>query len=92
MNLLDWVPSDATSITARVTRDEEYRRVMSMLNSLSPLEQYVTVARVIEGVPAQEIGERLGKSRGAIQMIVARARDKLRDRLGSDDTNRRAKK
>ncbi len=87
MGLVDWVPSDATSITARVTRDEEYRRVMSMLQHLSPLEQYVTVARVIEGVPAQEIGERLGKTRGAIQMIVARARDKLRDRLGSDDTS-----
>ncbi len=89
MNLLDWVPSDATSITARVTRDEEYRRVMSMLKHLSPLEQYVTVARVIENVPAQEIAERLGKPRGTIQMIVARARDKLRARIGSDETNRR---
>ena len=92
LNLIDWVPSDATSITARVTRDDEYRRVMSMLKYLSPLEQYVTVARVIEDVPAQEIGERLGKSRGTVQMIVARARDKLRARLGSDDTNLRRKK
>lgn len=82
LDLFDWVPSDATSITARVTRDEEYQRVMGMLKHLSPLEQYVTVARVIENVPAQDIGERLGKSRGAIQMIVARARDKLRARLG----------
>ncbi len=82
LDLLDWVPSDATSITARITRDEEYRRVMRMLRELSPTEQYVTVARVIENVPAQEIGDRLGKSRGAIQMIVARARDKLRARLG----------
>ena len=83
-DLLDWVPSDATSITARITRDEEYRRVMSMLRHLTSLEQYVTVARVIENVPTQEIAERLGKSRGAIQMIVARVRDKLRAQLGPD--------
>ena len=87
LDLLDWVPSDATSITARITRDEEYRRVMGMLRELSAIEQYVTVARVIENVPAQEIGDRLGKSRGAIQMIVARARDKLRARLGGSCRN-----
>lgn len=77
---LAWVPSDATSISARIVRNEEYRRVMALLHELSPLEQYVTVARVIEEVPAREIAERLGKTRGAVEMIIARARDKIRKR------------
>lgn len=79
---LAWVPGDATSISAVVARNEEYQRVMGMLDALSPLEQYVIVARVIEEVPTQELAERLGKSRGAVQMMLARARDKLQRRAG----------
>ena len=81
---LRWVPAVGTSVSARIVRDEEYRRVMGMLQQLSAIEQFVTVARVIEGVPTQEIADRLGKSRGAVQMLVARTRDKLRDRASAD--------
>lgn len=77
---LDWVPSDATSVTARVVRNDDYRRVMRMLSQLTPIEQFVTVARVIEGLRTREIAEQLGKSRGAVQMIVARVLEKLRKR------------
>jgi RNA polymerase sigma-70 factor (ECF subfamily) len=77
---LDWVPSDATSITARVARHEEYQQAIRMLRILSPLEQYVTVARVIEGLSMAEIAAKLGKSSGALRMILSRARDKLRRR------------
>ena len=67
-----------TSVSRRIVRQEEYRRILDLLAKLSPLEQYVTVARVIEGLPSQEIADLLGKSRGAVQMIVARSREKLR--------------
>jgi len=87
-SVLDWIPADATSMSGRVMRQEEYRRVMEMLRELRPLEQYVTVARVIEGRSAQEIADELGKTRGAIQMIIARARDKLRERAGREDDQR----
>jgi len=77
---VDWVPSRATSMSQRIVRQEEFQRVMKMLRELDLIEQYVTVARVIEGISAEEIGKKLGKSRGAVQMILARARDKLRAR------------
>ena len=77
---LAWVPADATSVSASVAQHEEYQRVMAMLMELDPLEQYVTVARIIEEIPTQEIAERLGKSRGAVHMMIARARDKIRRR------------
>ncbi|MBI4586414.1 MAG: sigma-70 family RNA polymerase sigma factor [Planctomycetes bacterium] len=80
---LDGLPKESTSVTAQVVRQEEYQRILRLLKDLSPLERYVTVARVIEGVSAQEIAERLGKTRGAVHMIFARARDKLRSRAGS---------
>ncbi len=75
---LDELASTETSVSRRYIRQEEYRRTLRLLSKLSPLEQYVTVARVIEGLPSQDIADLLGKSRGAVQMIVARARDKLR--------------
>ena len=81
---LAWTPSDHTSISQRVVRTEEYRRVMSMLSDLSHLEQYVTVARVVAGHSASTIAERLGKTRGAVQMLMARARDKLRERASRE--------
>ncbi len=84
LDAVAWVPAEAESVSARVVKNEEYQRLMAMLRELSPLEQYVTVARVIEEVPARDIAERLGKSRGAVQMMIARARDKLRRRAAED--------
>jgi RNA polymerase sigma-70 factor, ECF subfamily len=81
---VEGVPSPSSSVSQRVMQQEEYQRAMKMLQGLEPLEQYVTVSRIIEGLSAQEIGEKLGKSRGAVQMIIARARDKLRARSGQD--------
>jgi RNA polymerase sigma factor (sigma-70 family) len=76
---MDWVASDATSISQRVSRQEEYQRLMDVLRRLSPLEQYVTVARVLEGLSSQEIAALTGKTTGAVRMIVTRVRDKLRE-------------
>lgn len=73
-----WVPSPGPSVSQKVAQEEEYQRILSFLRTLSPLEQYVTVARVIEDLSAQEIADHLGKSRGAVQMMITRAREKLR--------------
>jgi len=80
----DAIPAGATSITQRIVRDEEYRRVMEMLRELTPIEQYVTVSKIIEEASTDEIADRLGKTRGAVQMIFLRVRNKLRDRLSRE--------
>ena len=82
---LAWVPDNAASITQHVVRQEEYQRMMEVLRSLTPLEQFVTVSRVIEGRSAQEIADEIDKSRGAVQMMIARVRDKLRKRVQLDE-------
>lgn len=84
---LHWVPSDSTSITARVVRQEEYQHAMDMLSVLTPLEQVVTIARVIEGISAHDIAKRLGKTRGAIQMLISRSREKLREHASKNNRN-----
>jgi RNA polymerase sigma factor (sigma-70 family) len=75
---MDWVAAPATSITQRVIRQEEYQRLMEVLGGFTPIEQYVTVARVIEGLSSEEIAAHTGKSRGAVRMMISRVRDKLR--------------
>src|SRR5262249_11301101 len=80
---LDWDHTPAGPVSKRVVRQEEYQRVMGMLRELSPIEQYVTVSRVIEGLSAQEIADQIGKSRGAVSMMIARVRDKLRERAAA---------
>lgn len=77
---LSWLPSKARSASAMLVEREEYERVIAMLQELSPLEQYVTVLRVIEELPAAEIATRLDKTPGAVQMILSRVRDRLRKR------------
>jgi len=86
------VPSRATSVSQRVVRQEEYQRIMNLLRELDPIEQYATVSRIIEGLSPEEIGEKLGKSRGAVQMILARARDKLRAQAGEDPLDPKGEK
>jgi len=81
---VDLAPSPDMSISQRVIQQEEYQRVMRLLGGLSPFQQYVTVSRVIEGLSAQQIADQLGKSRGAIQMTIARVRDKLRGLAAMD--------
>lgn len=80
-----WIPASATSLSQRVIRQEEYQRIMDMLRELTPLEQYVTVLRVIEGLSSEEISTLTGKSRGAVRMMVTRVREKLRKRAEGDE-------
>jgi RNA polymerase sigma-70 factor (ECF subfamily) len=83
-SLLDWIPDAAASLSQRVIQKEEYQRLMAVLRKLTPLEQYVTVARVIEGVPSKKIAEETGRSDGAIRMMILRVREKLRKGCGAD--------
>jgi RNA polymerase sigma factor (sigma-70 family) len=81
---VDWVLATGTSEIQKIVRQEEYQRIMQLLRQLDPVEQYVTVSRIIEGISADAIGKKIGKSRGAVHMILSRARDKLRARAGQD--------
>ena len=75
---LDWIASPSVTASKIYSRREEYERMMATLGRLDPLAQYVTVSHVIEGRSAAEISEVLGKSPGAVRMILCKARESLR--------------
>lgn len=80
---LEWTPADQTSISAKIVRQAEYQRVMDTLRRLTPVEQYVTVARIIEALPTARIAARLGRPNGAVRRILTRVRARLRDMSGN---------
>lgn len=76
---LSWTPDPKAAISGRVVRQEEYQRMMAVLRGLRPLEQFVTVSRIIAGCSTEEIAGQTGQSREAVQTIIARVRDGLRE-------------
>lgn len=70
---------------SRVAAGAETRRLVSAAIARLP-RTYAQVIRLfdLEGLPAGEVGRQLGRSRGAVHMLRARALARLAELLGSD--------
>lgn len=68
-------------VAARSEAVDALERTLSRLP-----EDYAKVIRLydLEGWSAEDVGEELGRSEGAVYMLRARAHDRLRDLLGSE--------
>jgi len=76
----------ATSNTAsRACATEELRRGVDAALTRLPAE-YEQALRLfeLEGLSGEEVAARMGRSRGAVRMLLARARERLAEVLGSD--------
>lgn len=76
----------ATSVTAsRVAARNEVKQAVDQALEQLP-EDYAQALRhyEIEGLSGPEVAERMGRSHGAIRMLLARARERLAEVLGSD--------
>ena len=60
-------------------------RVTEVLGSLTPDYQEVIVLRNLERLPFNEVAERMGRSRPAVQMLWMRAIKKLQEALGEEE-------
>ncbi len=68
-----------------LTRLEDELRVSLALAQLAPDHQEVIVLRNLERLPFNEVAERMGRSRPAVQMLWMRAVKKLQEVLGDED-------
>jgi RNA polymerase sigma-32 factor len=90
--VLDTMPSPGTSqedaFLAHERRGAIESRVRAAVAELDPRERYIVEARLMADVPDElslaEIGRRLGVSRERARQLEARAKAKLRRRLGDD--------
>lgn len=74
-----------TKTASKVCALEELRHGVDTAMRKLPTE-YETALRLfeLEGMPGEEVARRMGRSHGAVRMLLARARERLAEVLGSD--------
>ena len=71
-------PDEATTVTRRLTRDEELASFIDEVRGLEEHEQELLVYCGLEGMPHKKVGERLGISAEAVSKRWQRLRKRLR--------------
>ena len=74
--------ADGPSPSQEATRREDAVRLADALSRLPEDYQAVLLLRVFEGLPAEEVAVRLGRTAGAVRMLQMRALGALREQLG----------
>lgn len=76
-------PADPKSET-EITKWEQAEDFNRLIAGLSPEQQRVVRLRFVDGLPMADIGARMGRSEGAVKMLLMRALQNLRRRLGEE--------
>ena len=87
--LIDLLVASMTSPSKLFSRNA---RVMRMFKALEKLPQDAKDAlrmRYLQGLPSKQIAEKLGKTDGAVRVLLTRALDKLQQLMGTDDAPHR---
>ena len=74
-------PARATSLESTITRRELIRELREAIDGLPDRERRALKACVLEGRPTAEVAEELDVSRRAVNLMCARARRRLKERL-----------
>jgi RNA polymerase sigma-70 factor (subfamily 1) len=82
--LLEMLVASLTSVTKAVVRNEHYARLHECLIVLPEQTQEVLRLRFVEGQTTRAIGERIGKSDGAVRVLISRILKELQTAMGLD--------
>lgn len=82
--LVDLLVASMTTASQAMSRDHRAVRLMQAINTLSPEQQEAIRLRYVDGLPSKEIAERLGKTDGAVRVMLTRTLGKLQALLGVD--------
>ncbi len=77
--------ADQPTPSQELIRLDTELRVTAALSDLSPDYQEVILLRNLQRLPFDEVADRMGRSRPAVQMLWMRAIRKLQETLASDD-------
>ncbi len=86
--VIDLLVASLTSPTQALSRKGREARLYEALAGLPADQQEALRLRYLEGLPSKEIAQRLGKSDGAIRVMLTRSLDRLQQILGPDDAPR----
>jgi RNA polymerase sigma-70 factor (ECF subfamily) len=91
LELADRLLADNTDPADAAVRRERREHVRAALSRLAAVDREVLALRFLERLSTTEAAEVLGLSAGAIRLRVMRALDRLRDRLGGTNHDRRSR-
>jgi RNA polymerase sigma-70 factor (ECF subfamily) len=80
--------SAPTGPVSALARAENQQRIAEALESLSTEHREVILLRYFEGLSAEETGQRMGRSQGAVGNLLSRALIELGKRLKSDQESK----
>ncbi len=82
--LVDLLVASMTTASQAVSRDRRAIRLMEALALLPEDQREAIRLRYVEGLPSKEIAQRLGKTDGAVRVMLTRTLNKLQTLLGPD--------
>lgn len=82
--LIDLLVASMTSASAAFSRDARHERLLEALEQLPEPQREALRLRYMEGLPSKEIAARLGKSDGAVRVMLTRSLSKLQKILGPE--------
>lgn len=83
--LVDLLVASMTTASQAFSRDQKQMRLLTALDTLPAEQREALRLRYVDGLPSKEIADRLGKSDGAIRVMLTRSLAKLQQILGVAD-------
>lgn len=82
--LADLIAASLTSPSAAMSRQQKEHHMLAALQALPDDARTALRLRYVEGLPSKEIAEQLGKSDGAVRVLLTRSLQKLQEILGQN--------
>jgi RNA polymerase sigma-70 factor (ECF subfamily) len=82
--LIDLLAASLTSASQAFSRNERMSKLNAAIEQLTPEARDVLRMRYVEGLPTKEIAEQVGKTDGAVRVLLTRTLHKLQELLGPD--------
>lgn len=82
--LIDLLVASMTSASQAFSRNQRELRLLAAMQQLSAEQQTALRLRYVENQSSKEIGAQLGKSDGAVRVLLTRSLQKLRELLGDE--------
>lgn len=75
--VIDLIVASMTTVSMAFARNERERELVSALTELPEVQREALRLRYVEGLPSKEIAARLGKTDGAIRVMLTRSINRL---------------
>ena len=82
--IIDLLTASLTTASQAFSRNEKEIRLLDALSSLPAEQREAVQLRYGQGLATKDIAQRIGKSDGAVRVMLTRALAMLRERLGTE--------